>query len=121
VVWLMYETASVTKRRGIRRRMVASLRAEYHEAERNRAICPIALTMSFPLATGNKNEDCRRCLQQPGWSVRYRREKLASSSRAWMVLLAGIFNPRKSANQTLTNLSSTPGGVLVLQVQDVVL
>jgi hypothetical protein len=31
------------------------------------------------------------------------------------------FNPRKSANQTLTNLSSTPGGVLVLQVQDVVL
>ena len=31
------------------------------------------------------------------------------------------FNPRKSANQTLTNLSRTPGGVLVLQVQDVVL
>jgi hypothetical protein len=31
------------------------------------------------------------------------------------------FNPRKSANQTLRNLSSTPGGVLVLQVQDVVL
>ena len=31
------------------------------------------------------------------------------------------FNPRKSADQTLTNLSSTPGGVFVLQVQDVVL
>jgi hypothetical protein len=31
------------------------------------------------------------------------------------------FDPRKSANQTLTNLSSAPGGALVLQVQDVVL
>ena len=29
------------------------------------------------------------------------------------------FNPRKSADQTLTNLSSAPGGALVLQVQDV--
>ena len=31
------------------------------------------------------------------------------------------FNPRKSADQTLANFSSIPGGVLVLQVQDVVL
>jgi len=31
------------------------------------------------------------------------------------------FDPRKSADQPLANLSSTPGGVLVLQVQDVIL
>src|SRR5215470_7130458 len=80
----------------------------------------LALVVGTPQLVGALPQGQSRSLRAPSGSAAALNQAMAIEQRMDGTV-GRNFDPRKSADQPLANLSSTPGGVLVLQVQDVIL